>query len=299
MKKQLNTPVLLLAFKRPDTTKLVFERIRKARPKKFFIHVDGPRNEEEKKKVEEVKKIVSQVDWPCKLKTFFRSKNKGLSSLVGAYQWFFKHVPEGIILEDDAIPNQDFFRFCEEMLEKYRNEDRIMHITGCNFQKGKMANKYSYYFSIFPHTYGFAMWANKREKYDPKMKGYLKFKEKINKFFPHFLERKYIRGIMDYAYYKNPEAVDTKWMFSFIKDKGLCIIPNKNLVQSIGFSKEATNTKPIDSFLSIPTEKIKFPLKHPPKIVRNGEADKRYVWWMFWNKIKKYFLLKTGLYKII
>ncbi|GIU68451.1 MAG: hemolytic protein HlpA [Candidatus Parcubacteria bacterium] len=295
MKKQLKTPVLLLTFKRPETTKLVFEEIRKAKPKELFLFSDGPKNELERKKVEEVRKIISKVDWPCKVKKRFLKKNGGfIGGVLGAIKWFFKHVPEGIILEDDGLPNQDFFRFCSELLERYRDDDRIMHINGCNFQRGwtsKKSKNYSYYFSIFPHTYGWAMWAKKRKKYYDNMKEYLEFRKKIKVLFPGILERIYIKRIMDNAYYKNSNAIDTKWFFSIVKNNGLCIVPNKNLVRGIGFSENATNTK-FDYFLSLPTEKIDFPLKHPPFVIRDRKADERYIKWLLKNRIKKRLFLR-------
>lgn len=293
-KTQLKTPVLLIAFKRPETTKRVFEEIRKARPKQLFIHIDGPRNKDEEAEVKKVKKIVSNIDWPCKVKKLYRKENKGFSKgvLKAINDWFFKNVSEGIILEDDGLPNQDFFRFCEEMLEKYRDDEKIMHINGCNFQRGwisKQSKKYSYYFSVYPHTYGWALWAKKRKKYNHGMKGYPEFRKNLCHLFPNILERKYLIRTIDHAYYKYPEAVDTKWMFSIIKNKGLSITPNKNLVRGIGFSKNATNTK-ADSFLSLPTEKLNFPLTHPKKIVRDRKADARYVKWLLFHRLKKRFL---------
>ncbi len=298
MTKQLIPPILLLAFNRPETTRLVFDEIRKTKPKEFFVSVDGPRNSAEKIKVDEVKKIVSNIDWPCKLKTKFNKKNLGMGvGILSAINWFFENVEEGIILEDDGLPNQDFFRFCEEMLEKYRNNEKIMHINGCNFQRGWLNTKDSYYFSIFPHTYGWAMWRDKRKKYDDKMKEYLKLRKKFKIIFPNIFVRKYIIRIMDYAY-RNPNAIDTQWMFSVLKNRGVCITPNKNLIQGIGFSKEATNTK-FDFYLSLPTEKLEFPLKHPSEIVLNRKADERYVRWLLRNKLKKYFLMKTGLHKLL
>lgn len=298
-KSQFNIPILLLTFNRPRTTKMVFEEIRKAKPKKLFVHVDGPRNDGEKTRVEEVKKIVSGVNWPCDVKFFFRKNNIGIAKgWIEAIDWLFEDVEEGIILEDDALPNQDFFRFCEEMLKKYRNDPRVMHITGCNFQRGWKANNYSYYFSIFPHTYAWAIWKEKRKKYDSKMKGYLQLREQFKKIFPDTLERNYLIRIMDDAYYGNLDAVDTKWFFSIIKNRGLCVIPNKNLITNIGFGADSTHTKDIDSYFSLPLEKMEFPLKQPSLIVRDQKADKRYVRWLLRNKLKKYFLLKTGLYKI-
>ena len=189
MEKQLETPVMLIAFNRIKTTKKVFEQIKIARPKKFFVHIDGPRNDEERKTVEEVKKIVSNITWPCEFKTFFREKNKGITSILDAYDWFMENAGEGIILEDDSIPSQDFFKFCSEMLEKYRDDEKIMYVTGCNFQRGWKNKNDSYYFSKYPYTYGFAFWKRSWKKYDYKMKNYPELikSNSLKKIFPNFL----------------------------------------------------------------------------------------------------------------
>ncbi len=294
--KSFDTPILILAFNRPDLVKEVFEEIKKLKPKQLFLYSDGPRNEEEKKKVEEVRKIISKVDWKCNVKKLFYEKNQGIAEgIPQAYNWFFKQVEEGIILEDDAVPTQDFFRFCSELLERYRTDERVMQINGTNFQRGWSRDKNnSYYFSKYPHTYGWATWRRAREKYDSKMEGYEELKNKgyFRDLLPEKLERSYILHIMDDAFYHNPGAIDTKWVFSVMKNDGLCIMPNKNLVQNIGFREDSTHTKKIDSYLSIPPEKMNFPIKHPSFMIMDRKADERYAKWMFWNRIKKHFLLK-------
>jgi hypothetical protein len=291
----LDTPVLLLSFNRPDLTKEVFSEIRKARPKQLFLYSDGPRNDEEKKKVDEVRKIFLDIDWNCKVKKLFHEKNVGIAEgIPKAMDWLFDNVEEGIILEDDAIPSQDFFKFCSELLKKYKDDERIMQINGCNFQRGWSRNNYAYYFSKYPHTYGWATWRRARKKYDSQMIGYKELKDKnyFKDLFPDKLERNYIIHIMDDAFYHNPNAIDTKWVFSVMKNNGLCIMPNKNLIQNIGFREDSTHTKKIDSYLSIPISKIDFPLTAPPFMVLDRKSDERYAKWMFWNRIKKHFLLK-------
>ncbi|MEM3091183.1 MAG: hypothetical protein QXD05_02005 [Candidatus Pacearchaeota archaeon] len=297
-KKQLNIPILLIAFNRPETTRQIFFEIKKVRPKKLFVSVDGPRNELERQKVDEVKKIVSNVDWPCKLKKRFLKKNGGIiRGSLGAINWFFNNVEEGIIFDDDCVPSQDFFRFCEEMLLRYKNNERIMHICGTNPHRGWSNTVYSYYFSKYTYMWGWASWKRAWKKYDKKMKNYLKLRKDLKKICPNIFERLYIRKIMDDAY-TNPIYVDTKWLFSVIFNRGLAIVPVKNLITNVGFIKESLNTKPIDSYLRFSIEKLEFPLKHPHKILLNQKADERYVRWLLWNKLKKHFLLKTGLYKL-
>src|SRR3989338_283785 len=299
-KDQFNTPILLIAFNRPETTKIVFEEIRKVRPKNFFMAVDGPRNgnEKDKTKVEKVREIIKKVDWPCKVKTLFRKENLGCKfGESSAITWFFKNVENGIILEDDNFPDPSFFKFCEELLEKYKNDERVMHISGNNFQRGRSIDNYSYYFSRYAHIWGWASWRRAWEKYDITLKSYPELRKKgyFKMLHPDFFERKNTLKNLDACYYKNFNTWDYQWTFSLLVNNGLAIIPNKNLVKNIGFIENSTHTKPIDSFLSMPAGKMEFPLKHPQFIIHNSFADRRYFRWTFIKKIRNFFLKKTGL----
>jgi hypothetical protein len=298
----ITAPVLLLAFRRPEETRRVFEQIRKARPKKYFLYIDGPRNEEEKKKVDLVKKIASSVDWPCEFKTFFRPKNMGMVYCKEGISWFFEHVEGGIILEDDAVPTPEFFRFCSELLEKYKDDNRIMWINGCNSQRGWIRDReYSYYFSKCVHAKGLATWKRAHKLFDQDMKLYKEFikKDYLKDVSRDKVERFLLKKSLKDAYYKIPEAVDTRWTFSILVNNGLTIIPNKNLVTDIGFGEGAGHTKEIDSYMSLPSERISFPLNHPQIILPDSVSDTRYFKWKFKNKLKKHFLLKTGICSLI
>ncbi|MBC8435307.1 nucleotide-diphospho-sugar transferase, partial [archaeon] len=136
-KFELTTPVLYLVFNRPGYVKKTFPEIRKAKPMQLFIGADGPRNSEEKKKTDAVRKyILENIDWKCDVKTLFRKENLGCKHAVsGAINWFFKNVEQGIILEDDCLPDQSFFRFCQELLAKYENSKQVMQINGTNFSR--------------------------------------------------------------------------------------------------------------------------------------------------------------------
>ena len=156
---KLETPVLFLVFNRPDTTAQVFEAIRQAKPPRLYVASDGAREDKEGEleKVKQVREIVSQVDWNCEVKTLFRDKNLGCKIAVSsAIDWFFEQEEMGIILEDDCLPHPTFFRFCQELLERYRDDERIGMISGNNFQFGRKCTDYSYYFSMYSHIWGWA-----------------------------------------------------------------------------------------------------------------------------------------------
>ena len=149
-----NTPILFLIFNRPDLTKQVFDKIREIKPLHLFIAADGPRGDkyEDQELCRKTKEIVSLIDWECEIKTLFRDENLGCGRAVSeAISWFFEHVEEGIILEDDCLPSSTFFNYCEILLEKYRWDNNIMHIGGTNFQNGIKRGNADYYFSKIPH----------------------------------------------------------------------------------------------------------------------------------------------------
>ena len=144
-----NTPILFVIFNRLDTTFKVFEKIREIKPKKLYIAADGPRKqiEGENEKCAKVRSIETLVDWDCEVKTLFQSENLSCGPAVStAISWFFNNEEQGIILEDDCLPNTSFFHFCEEMLNYYKENETIMHIGGTNFQDGRMYGKADYYF---------------------------------------------------------------------------------------------------------------------------------------------------------
>ncbi|HEY3387536.1 MAG TPA: hypothetical protein VGK46_13560, partial [Saprospiraceae bacterium] len=158
----LHTAVLLVIFNRPQTTRLVFEAIRKAKPPRLYVAADGPRIgvDSDIFNCREAREIIKGVDWDCELKTYFREEDLGCGlGPSTAFSWFFEHEEEGIILEDDCLPSQNFFWFCEELLERYRHDNRIMHVGGNNFLNGwQKDNDYSYYFSRSGHIWGWATW---------------------------------------------------------------------------------------------------------------------------------------------
>jgi hypothetical protein len=269
-----NTPVLFLVFNRPDTTRKVFERIREVQPLFLFIAADGPRSDKEGEavKCEAVRELIlKNVDWKCEVKTLFRPSNLGCGKAVSqAINWFFENVEEGIILEDDCLPNISFFKFCEELLRKYRHVEEIMHISGNNFQFGIIRGDSDYYFSHYTHVWGWATWRRAWEMYDFSMAGYDSFKKKYkNKYLFPF-------DMMDMVKTGEIDTWDVQWSYTCVNNNGLAILPNVNLVSNLGFSSEATHTKTEvpDYVLKSVTGELIFPLKHPKNIKVNLVADK-------------------------
>ena len=274
----LKTAVLLLVFNRPSTTKLVFEKLRQIKPLRLYIASDGARegHESEKVRVEEVRKITTSIDWPCQVKTLFRDKNLGCKKGVSsAITWFFEYEIQGIILEDDCLPHLDFFTFCEDLLERHINDERVLTITGNNFQNGNWRGDASYYFSKYNHCWGWATWKRAWEHYQGGIPFWSEWKNS-NEWLKHTddkIERRYWHDIFEKVQANKIDSWAYPWTASVWYKDGLTATSNVNLVSNIGFGEDATHTKSKKSKISkLPTSKIG-KIRYPNKIERNIEAD--------------------------
>ena len=286
---QFNTPILFIIFNRIDTAQITFNEIRKQKPKQLFIAADGARLNVpgEKEKIQEVRNITKQIDWECDLKLLYSDKNQGCAKgPKNAITWFFDHVEQGIILEDDCVPHSDFFLYCDEMLIKYRDENRVMVISGNNFQDGKKYGSNSYYFSSHSNTWGWASWRRAWKDYDFYLDQYSlsDFKTSLNNYHKTWYEKQMWIDKFLCMKKRGYAAWDYQFSFHIWKNNGLCINPNVNLVSNIGFGEDATHTSEKSS-LNIKTAPI-YPIVHPKKI----EAI---------NKIADYYYYKKYLHKNI
>lgn len=280
MKKIIfDTPILLIIFNRPETTQKVFDAIRIVKPSRLYIAADGPRKDrvDEAEKCKAVRDIVKSVNWKCIVKTNYSNKNLGLRKRIpSAITWLFLHEEKGIILEDDCIPDLSFFPFCTQLLNRYENDERIMAISGNNFQFGKKRTDYGYYFSRYPHCWGWATWRRAWKYYDDAMKYWPEVK-KVN-WLKDILQNKvselYWKKIFDLVYKNKIDSWAYRWLYSCWLQNGLAILPNSNLVSSIGFGNQATNAKIKSRALNLSVTSVRFPLKHPPFVVRDAKADK-------------------------
>ena len=241
----MTVPVLLLIFNRPDTTKKVFDIIRQVKPSKLFVASDGPRegNSNDERLCKQARNITEQVDWECDVKYLYRDKNLGCRVAISSgIDWFFEYVDEGIILEDDCLPSKSFFCFCQELLEKYRDDERVMQINGNYYLDGLMEFKESYYFSALNACWGWATWKRAWKQFDSEMTGYHDFKKagSIKKYFKDKDISDWMESYLDEAAMPNCNIWSTQWSYAIIKSNGLSITPTVNFVQNIGFTKEAT-----------------------------------------------------------
>lgn len=275
---KIKTPVCFFIFKRPDTTQRVFERIRQAQPPKLLVIADGPRTEVsgESEKCQAARAIIKQVDWDCEVLTNYSEINLGCRKRISSgLDWVFNQVEAAIILEDDCLPNPTFFRFCEELLEKYRHNEQIMAIAGDNFQFDQPKTPYSYYFSRYAHSWGWATWQRAWQYYDREMKLWpqVKAENYLQDIFENDLAIRCWSNVFQQVYDGHLDTWDYPWQLSCWVRNGLTILPNINLVSNIGFEAEGTHTKGENPLANLPNYNMSFPLKHPPFIIRNSQAD--------------------------
>lgn len=274
------SPVLFLVFNRYETTIQVFEMIKKEQPKKLYIAADGPREnqKEDINKCKKVREIFSSIDWDCEVKTLYQKNNLGpMKSQINAINWFFDNESEGIILEDDALPNKTFFRFCNTLLKRYRYDKRISMISGHNFQMKNKRGNADYYFSKYTNTCGWATWKDSWQQIDiglTDLPDFLKMRclEDLSK------SKGVQKRFHEYFYniFLNPDlrGWDVRFMFSSLKNGCMSVAPNVNLIKNIGFGPGSTNTFNIQSPESnLENFELEFPIKHPTIITRNLVAD--------------------------
>jgi len=270
-------PLVIIIFNRIETTKRLFEEIKKIRPSCMYIIADGPRDyaSYEKERCAEVRKyVLDNIDWNCDVQTNFSENNLGCKTRISSgLNWVFSMVDYAIILEDDCIPDPSFFPFCHTMLKKYLEDQRIMMIAGTNYLSEETPPEFTYHFSqLFP-IWGWATWKRSWNLYDINMTYWPliktgKFLNSIykNKLFIHYIER-----IFDDVFAGKDDTWDAQWFYSCIIQRGLCIMPEKNLVSNIGID----GTRPqIEKFVNRCSHQLDLNnIKEPPVILVNPHVE--------------------------
>lgn len=280
----LKKPIAFFVFNRPEVTQAVFERIALAKPPVLLLIADGPRSHvaNEAEKCARVRQIISSIDWPCEIHKNFSEQNLGCKRrLSSGLDWVFSTVEEAIVLEDDCLPEPSFFRFCEEMLDRYRDDERVMMVSGdCflppDFPFGGKKGGYSYYFSRNPHIWGWASWRRAWEKYDLEMKLWPELKSIgfLNDLLPDEKSVKYWTNTFDAVYSGKVNTWDFQWHFAQWVNHGFSIAPAQNLITNIGFGVDATHTtQDAPGYSNLKTSPLSFPLMHPPFFYQRTDAD--------------------------
>jgi len=277
---KMRAPIALIIFNRPAVTARVFEVIKQVRPSQLFLIADGPRKDvgSDVELCQAARAVVEEVDWPCEVHKNFSDANLGCGRRPATgISWVFEHVDKAIILEDDCLPHPTFFRFCDELLERYLDDTRIMHIAGYNRGLYHEAGEYSYYFSRLPLCWGWATWRRAWCHFDFDMKHFEEISEtdlwdgllgcrQVERFW-----EKRLAGLKQSG---KTDIWDFQWDFSCWIQHGLSIIPNTNLIRNIGLGKDATHTREFDSrIFELEEGAIGFPLHHPPYVIRDARLD--------------------------
>jgi GT2 family glycosyltransferase len=277
----MKTAVLFIVFNRPDTTRLVFAAIRAARPPRLYVVADGPRgsHDDDASRCEEARKEATGVDWQCEVKTLFRDKNLGCKRSVSeGIGWFFQQEAEGIVIEDDVLPQPTFFPYCEELLERYRDDPRVLMIGGCNLVTGRLQMQESYFFSKYANIWGWASWRRAWRHYDSDIKewpcwrdagGLRRLSQGDRPFEAHW------RRVFDTVCLGQIDTWDYQWLFACWRTSGCAVLPAVNLTKNIGFRADATHTnshEPDYLRTALPSE-MGFPLVHPLSVMPVQSID--------------------------
>ena len=234
--------------------------------------------EAEREKIMQVRRLIDRVDWDCERQTLFREVNLGCKvSVSQAITWFFEQVEEGIILEDDCVAHPSFFAFAAQLLERFRHDQRVLMISGDNFQFGRRRTDYSYYFSRYPHIWGWATWRRAWKLYDHEWSTGLRYATGVgcSTFCARVRPQSTGRYIFDATYYEGNTSWAYRWTYTAWLHSGLTVLPNVNLVSNIGFGEGATHTRQAeDPFAAQPTLEMELPLRHPPFVIRDDRADR-------------------------
>lgn len=276
-----NVPILLIIFKRKDVALKTLASIKSIKPTKLYIAADGSRDsvEGEKEMVEETRRaVLDAIDWECDIKTRFSEKNQGCANGVyNAINWLFDNEDCGIVIEDDCIMQNCFFKFTEELLEKYKDDNRIGMICGANYA-AQISIPDSYVFSRYKSCHGWATWKRAWKLMDMEMS---------------WRDSPYYNSIIcnmgykskDYHYWKyrlkaidlnDVSAWDWQWYFTLAANNMLAIIPKYTLTTNIGFGKDATHTTGHATKQYISTKELEFPLKHPKYVAPYLPFEKEY-----------------------
>lgn len=272
--------VLMLVFNRPDVTRKVFEAVRQAKPPRLYIAADGarPNRPDDESATAEVRAIFNNIDWPCEVKTRFLTSNLGCRNAVSsAIDWFFANEEQGIVLEDDVLPSPAFFTYCDTMLERYKNDERVFSVVGNNLVEPWYQHPESYFFSKVFFVWGWASWRRAWQHYDVDMAQWPETRLQVDQ--PPYkpaqkLHRAYWELVFDLTYKKQiPTCWDHQWTYTHWLHNAVCVTPSQNLIQNIGFGTEATHTSIKEpAYIKKLLVANKFPLDGvTPQVVDNSD----------------------------
>lgn len=275
----LRTPVALIFFNRPQVVRAVMERLREVRPPELFLIADGPREgvPGEVDRCAKAREVVeSMIDWDCLVYRNYALSNLGCGPRPATgISWVFSRAERAIILEDDCVPEISFFRYCDELLERYRDDHRVMQICGTNYFPGHPRDAASYHFSRYLVSWGWATWRRAWEHFDYEMAGYDSETtlQLLRRTFERESSVQFWKRQLDRTVAGDHSVWDLRWLYAGWKQGGYGIIPRENQVSNIGFGEDSTHTAANVDGGFIPSAPLQFPLVHPPEIRRHAAWD--------------------------
>jgi len=289
----LQTPVIIIIYKRPNHLRQVLASIAQAKPAKMLVIGDGPHpnHPEDLQKIRETRALFENLSWDCNIITNYSPINLGLRKRVSSgLSWAFNQVESGIILEDDCVPDPSFFNYSQQLLERYESDNRIMTIAGNNFQKKRQRGNHNYYYSRYSHCWGWATWKRSWDYYDDQMEIWPEIRD--GNWLYDILDNNkpavnYWKKIFQNVYENKIESWAYRWTFSCWVQGGLTILPKINLVKNIGYGEDSTHTSSKKQTKNLSTNQVSFPLKHPPFVIRDTKADTFTQDYHFGSKLSK------------
>jgi hypothetical protein len=282
-----STPLLLIVWRRPDCTAQLLDALRPLQPQRLYLACDGPRPgvAGEDVQVDAVRQLLQHaIDWPCQVKRRFSPVNQGCRvGVTAAISWFFEHEEAGIILEDDCLPHPDFFPFCAELLDCFREDARVFSILGSNVQQGLQRGDGSYYFSLHTNPWGWASWRRAWQCCPVAGDLWPLFRSSaaFSALFPDPIEAKFWRDSLDSLLGIDgaqpfADTWDFQWMLACWLMRGLAAVPNVNLISNIGFQGAGSHCSGGAWFENQPVAALPMPLRHPSLVLPDPDADRTY-----------------------
>lgn len=282
MEYKLRTPVAIAIFNSPENARELARRVSRASPPQVFIIADGPRPEVlgEDDKCNRARRWAEQELEGCNVRINYSDHNMGCGQrLASGFSWVFDNVEEAIILEDDCWPHPTFFRFCDELLERYRNDERVMIISGTN-HLGKWRHRHqSYHFSLHGGIWGWATWRRAWNMFDFEMQAWndVSSRQKVLARIHDKYDRQKRAKSFEGNYHNDaPTSWAIQWYFTRLLHKGYSIIPAVNLISNVGIGPDRAHFVKKTNIINLPTKSMSFPLRAPQEVAPDQEYDKRY-----------------------
>jgi len=274
------TPVCLFIYNRPEHTSRVVDTIANASPPLMLVIADGPASDADKDLCERTRAEITDRDFDFEVRTNFASFNLGLPErFTTGLNWVFEQVTEAIILEDDIVPTQSFFQYCDILLDHFREDERVMEITGRNQLGRWKRSEYDYHFSHYGGIWGWATWRDAWKEYDQRMELWDQdiVRDRIRDVLADDSQYRYVERVYDKTKQGEISSWGYRWGFARNRNHGLSAVPAKNLIKNIGFGEGATNTtNTAHKFANKETYEMSFPLTHPPFVAPDREYDRRF-----------------------